>query len=74
MLQISGIFSLIVFAGILITQAVFFIMTRETTLIHDVMAQTVVVDLSSQMIFDTPEALLEYKQKLQAEKAEKAEY
>lgn len=74
MLQIGGIFSLIVFAGILITQAVFFIMTRERTLIHDVMAQTVVVDLSSQMIFDTPEALLEYKQKLQAEKAAKAEY
>ena len=74
MLQIGGIFSLIAFAGVLITQIAFFFITRERTLIHDVMAQTVVVDISSQMIFDTPEALLEYKQKLQAEKAAKSDY
>ena len=74
MYQIGGIFPLILLAGVLIISAAFFILTRERTLIHDVMAQTVVVDLSSQMIFDTPEALLEYKQKLQEEKASKAQY
>lgn len=73
-MQVGGIFPLILCAGVIITQIAFFIITRERTLIHDVMAQTVVVDLSSQMIFETQEALLEYKQKLQAEKAEKAEY
>lgn len=74
MYQIGGIFPLILLAGVPIVSVVFFIMTRERTLIHDVMAQTVVVDLGSQMIFETPEALLEYKQKLQEEKAAKAGY
>lgn len=73
-MQVGGVFPLILFAGIIIVQITFFVITSERTLVHDVMAQTVVVDLSSQMIFDTPEALLEYKQKVQAEKAMKSEY
>ncbi len=70
----GGIFSLIILAVYFIAQIGFILVTRERTLIHDIMAQTVVVDISSQMIFETPEALLEYKQKLQAEKAAKSDY
>ena len=70
----GGIFSLIILAVYFIAQIGFLLVTRERTLIHDIMAQTAVVDISSQMIFDTPEALLEYKQKIQAEKAAKSDY
>lgn len=70
----GGIFGIIFLVAMVIAQIVFVLITRERTLIHDIMAQTVVIDISSQMIFDTPEALLEYKQKVQAEKASRAEY
>lgn len=50
------------------------IATRTNSPIHDMIAQTVTVDLSSQMIFDTPEAVLEYKQKVHSEIADKASY
>ena len=70
----GGPFSLIFLGIMAVAQIVLILITRERTLIHDIMAQTVVVDLSSQMIFDTPEALLEYKQKVQEEKAKKANY
>jgi len=70
----GGIFSLIIVILYFIAQIAFFLFTRERTLVHDVMAQTVAVDMSSQMIFDSPEALLEYKQKLQAEKAARSDY
>ena len=41
--------------------------------IHDKLAGTVTVDLASQMIFDSPEALLEYKKRLHAESTERKE-
>ena len=48
--------------------------TRNKTAFHDMLACTVAVDLSSQMIFDTPEAQLEYHKQLHAEMVEKTEY
>ena len=36
----------------------------------DKMAHTVAVDMASQMIFDSPEALLEYKKRIHAESVE----
>ncbi len=42
--------------------------------IHDVISGTVAIDFASQMIFDTPEAALEYTKKQHAEAAERAEY
>jgi uncharacterized RDD family membrane protein YckC len=43
--------------------------TKTNSAIHDAISGTVVVDMSSQMIFDTPEALEEYKKKIHAEAA-----
>ena len=43
--------------------------TRTHSLIHDLMAGTVVIDLPSQMIFDTPEAMMAYKEQLEAQSA-----
>ena len=48
--------------------------TRTNSLIHDLLANTVAVDMASQMIFDSEEAMIEYKKKLHAEKAARSDY
>ena len=48
--------------------------TKTNSAIHDAISGTVVVDMASQMIFDTPEALEEYKKKVHAESVAKAQY
>ena len=70
----AGIFGLILILVIYGTQLGLFIFSKDRTTIHDLIAQTVTVDLASQMIFDSPEALLEYKKKIQEEKASRANY
>lgn len=69
----SPIFLLIALA-LLAAQVIILIVSRENAALHDKMAVTVVVDLGSQMIFDTHEQVLEYKKKLAAEKAATSVY
>ncbi len=52
-----------------IAQLVLFLATRKHSLIHDLLADTVAVDMASQMIFNSTDELVAYKAKLQAEKA-----
>lgn len=59
---------------ILAVEAVVLISTRTNSLIHDLLAGTVVIDAASQRIFDTPEALAEYKAKIHAELVARQEY
>lgn len=49
-------------------------LTKTHSAIHDLLADTVVIDISSQMIFDSENDLIEYKKKLAAEKAARADY
>ena len=72
MLEIGamGIIGLIIIAAILIAQVVLLIATKARTPLHDKLAHTVTVDFSSQLIFDTPEELLAYKQRIHAEQVE----
>ena len=64
---VMGIVGLAVLAALLLSQIVLICATKARTPIHDMLAQTVTVDMASQMIFDTPEELLAYKQKIHAE-------
>jgi uncharacterized RDD family membrane protein YckC len=59
---------------LLVIQLVLVFASHNKTAIHDFIAHTVVVDLSSQLVFDTPEELVAYKQKIAAEKAAKQDY
>ena len=59
-LQGSGLFGLLFAAGLGLIQLIAMIATRTNSAIHDLMAYTVAVELSSQMIFDTPEAAEAY--------------
>lgn len=69
-----GIVGTAVIAALLISQIILVAATKTNSAIHDKLAFTVAVDMASQMIFDTPEELLAYKKRMQAEKAEKAAY
>ena len=59
----------IIVGAIGIVQVALLITTRERCMIHDKLANTVTVDLPSQMIFKTPEDQIAYKEKVAAEKA-----
>lgn len=59
---------------VLIVQIVMLAVTQTNSLIHDKLADTVTVDMASQMIFATEEDLLDYKKKVAAEKAERQTY
>ena len=69
-----GILGLIVAAAVLIFQIVLLIVTKNNCFIHDVLASTVVVDLQSQMVFETTQELISYKEEVHKEQAEKKEY
>lgn len=70
-LGLMGIVGTIVLAGLLILQIVLIAVRKGRTPLHDVLAHTVCVDMASQMIFDSPEALIEYKKRIHAEAVEK---
>lgn len=65
-LRVGGIVGLAVLAALLLSEIVLLVATKERTPIHDKMAATVTVDMASQMIFDTTEDLLAYKQSIHA--------
>ncbi len=71
---VFGLTGLIVIGLIFVLDLVLLIATKHRTVIHDAFAQTVVVDLPTQLIFDTPEELTEYKARKAAEAAAAAEY
>ena len=59
---------------ILLTEIILVIATRTNSLIHDLLAGTVVIDAGSQRIFDTPEEMAAYKAKIAKEMAQRQEY
>ncbi|MBP3305594.1 MAG: RDD family protein [Oscillospiraceae bacterium] len=59
---------------LLIAEIVLMVATRTNSALHDIMADTVTVDFSSQLIFDSEEDLLEYRKQAAAEKASRQEY
>ena len=64
-----GIVGWLVAGALVIVEIILLFSTRERCMIHDKLATTVTVDLASQMIFNTPEDLIAYKEKVAAEKA-----
>lgn len=69
-----GIIGPFIFIVLLVLQCIMLVMSKSGRLIHDYLAKTVAVDMSSQMIFDTVEEMLEYKKSVAAEKAAKQDY
>ena len=69
-----GIVGPIVLGLIGLLQIVLLIVSRTNSVIHDYLANTVTVDMSSQLIFRTPEELIAYQKRVAAEKAAKQVY
>lgn len=74
LLGMIGPTALVVILVLLLIQLFLVITTQTNSLIHDKLADTVTVDMASQMIFDTEEELLEYKKRVAAEQAAKDPY
>lgn len=70
----GSLFALAILFALLISQILCLAIARNGSLLHDVVAATVVVDMASQMIFDTKEEQLEYIKKLHAKQAAEAAY
>lgn len=69
-----GIMGPAVLIALIIAQLICVCATRNSAAIHDLLAGTVVVDLSCQKVFDSKEALIEYTQQLHAERAARQDY
>ena len=67
-----GIVALILILVIAATQLILMITTPTSARLHDLMADTVVVDMHSQLIFDSEQARTEYLQRIAAEKAQQS--
>ena len=70
----AGVVTVTLLGVLVILQIGLFFGTYNHTPIHDLFAQTVVVDLSSQIIFDTEADMIAAREKAAAETAEKALY
>ena len=69
-----GLLAFILVGALFILQIVLLIVTKTNSFIHDTLANTVVVDLQSQMIFDSTQELVSYKEELSRQEAEKKDY
>ena len=71
---VGSIVTLGVVVLILLFEIILVIATKTNSFIHDVLSSTVVVDLPSQMIFDSVEAKIEYQARIHNEDAKNAKY
>ena len=71
---ILGIVGVITIGLIAILDVVVMIVTKTNSSIHDLLSDTVVVDMASQRIFETEEEMLEYKKQFHAEQVAHSEY
>ena len=74
LLEVLGIVGPVVIALICLLQVVLMIATHNHSAIHDCLANTVVVDLPSQMIFGSESELIDYKKRIHEEMANRASY
>ena len=72
--NMAGPVAVLVLGAIPLLQIILLIATQTNSMIHDLLAKTVVVDYASQRIFEDEQALVEYKTKLHAERVARQEY
>ena len=72
--NILGITGLIVLGLLVVLQLAVVIATKTNSCIHDVLSNTAVVDMQTQMVFTTYDELMEYKESLHQEEVKKSTY
>lgn len=71
---IIGIIGPIVILGLLVLELIAVLATRTRSTIHDLVSDTCVVDMSTQMVFESEQALMEYKKKIHEEQVSSTPY
>ncbi len=74
MLGSAGAIAVMLAFAVPVLQIALLATTKNRLVLHDVIASTVAVDLASQLIFPSEQALIEYKQKIAAEGAREKKY
>lgn len=69
-----GSMGVLVIGAILLLQVILYFATKQNQLLHDIMAGTAVVDVTSQRIFASDEDRVEFLKRMAAEQAEQQEY
>lgn len=72
--NMAGLVPVLLVLALAVVQLVLLITNRNHCVIHDLLADAVVVDMSTQMIFASEDALLDYKKRVAAEKADNSSY
>ena len=71
---IVGIVGPIVIIGLVLLEAIAMLATRTRSALHDLISDTCVVDLSTQMVFESEQALIAYKKKIHEENVANSPY
>lgn len=71
---VLGFVGTMVICGILLLNVILVLATSTSSAIHDLLADTVTVDMASQRIFDSEEELIAYKKRIHEEAVQRAEY
>ncbi len=71
---IVGIVGPIVILGLVLLEVIAICVTRTNSAIHDLISDTCVVDLSTQMVFESEQALIDYKKKIHEEEVANSPY
>ncbi len=69
-----GVVGILILGLILLVQIILLITTHTNSCIHDLLAKTVAVDMASQLIFETEQDLIDYKNRVHAEKVARQTY
>ena len=72
--NITGFLGTLLLVGLGLTQIILLAVTKTNAQLHDLLAGTVVVDLSSQRIFKSTDELIAYTKRIHAEKAARQDY
>jgi uncharacterized RDD family membrane protein YckC len=74
LLGVIGIVGPLILLGIAVVQVVTMVTSKTNSFIHDAMAQTVAVDIHSQLIFGDEDQLMEYKKQAHEEMVRRRSY
>ena len=72
--NVTGLGGTLLLGGLLVAQILIMALNRNNSLIHDLLAGTVVVDVASQMIFRDTQDLIDYKKRLSREQSDRQAY
>lgn len=72
--NVTGLGGTLFLGALLVAQILIMALNQNNSLIHDLLAGTVVVDVASQMIFRDTQDLINYKKKLSREQANRQDY